>query len=100
MLTLAKVNDIVSKAAAAGLGDAVRIQSVNSEPTVDSDGKEALDITIVLKLSPAGQISGVNALDALVRIERALRKAKEERFPIISYATEEELEAASGDTES
>jgi hypothetical protein len=98
MLTLARVNNIVNKAASASLRREAGIQRVTSESTVDSEGKEALDITIVLERGAAGRISGDSALDALVSIERALRKAKEERFPIISFATEEELEDTSGDT--
>ena len=69
-----------------------------SQPS-NSEGKEALDITIVLKRGSAGKISGDSALDTLVTIEKALRKAKEERVPIISFVTEEELDNSSGDTE-
>jgi hypothetical protein len=99
MLKLAKVNEVVSKAASAAISSGAGIQRVDSEPTLDSQGKEALDITIVLKRGSAGKISGDSALDTLVTVEKALRKAKEERVPIISFVTEGELDDSSGDTE-
>ena len=99
MLDLAKVNEVVNKAAAATIKSGAGIQRVDSEPTLDSEGREALDITIVLTRGSAGNISGDSALDTLVKIEKALREAKEERFPIISFVTEEELEDSIGNTE-
>jgi hypothetical protein len=98
MLELAKVNDVVNRAAAATLKRQAGVQRVFSEPASDSEGIEALRITIVLKRGSADKISGDKALDTLVGIERALREAGEDRFPIIDYVTEEELES-SGDTE-
>jgi hypothetical protein len=98
MLKLSKVNEVVNKVASASIQNGGGIQRVDSEPALDSEGQAALHITIVLKRGTAGKISGDNALDTLVRIEKALREAKEERFPIISYVTEEELEDSSGDT--
>jgi hypothetical protein len=99
MLELIKVNDVVNKAASATLKRQAGVQRVFSEPASDSEGHEALRITIVLKRGSADKISGDKALDTLVGIERALREAGENRFPIIEYVTEEELES-SGDTES
>jgi hypothetical protein len=92
MLQLAKVNDVVKKAASAALKGAAKIQRVLSEPTVDSAGQEALRITIVLKRGNFDKVSGDGALSMLVGVNRALRDAHEERFPIIEFATEEELE--------
>jgi len=100
MLELAKVNQLVSNAASAAIKFEAGIQRVDSEPSLDSEGHEALDITIVLKRGSAGKISGDDALDALVSIEQALREANEDRRPIISFVTEEELDEPSGDTES
>jgi hypothetical protein len=99
MLELAKVNNVVNRAATATLKRQAGVQGVFSEPASDSEGIEALRITIVLKRGSADKISGNKALDTLVGIERALREAGEDRFPIIDYVTEEELES-SGDTES
>lgn len=99
MLELAKVNDVVKKAASAVLKRRAGLQRVFSEPTSDSQGHDALHITIVLKPGGADKISGDMALDTLVEVERALRGASEDRLPIIDFATEEELES-SGETES
>jgi hypothetical protein len=99
MLELSKVNEVVNKAASATLKRQAGVQRVFSEPASDSEGHEALRITIVLKRGSADKISGDMALDTLVRIEKALREAREDRFPIIDYVTEEELES-SDDAES
>src|ERR1700710_209900 len=97
MRELARVNNIVKKAASTVLKR--HLQRVFSERTADSQGQEALHITIVLKPGGADNISGDMALDTLVEVETALRDASEYRFPIIDFATEEELES-SGETES
>jgi hypothetical protein len=100
MLELTKVNEVANKAASAILKGQAGVRSVVSEPALDSEGHEALNITIVLKRGSADKISGDEALDLLVSIEGALREAKEERFPIIDFVTEEELELeSSGYTE-
>nr|WP_294514224.1 hypothetical protein [uncultured Rhodopila sp.] len=99
MLELTKVNEVVAGAASAVLRQRTDVRRVLSEPAVDGDGAEVLHITIVLDDGGAESISGDMALDTLVGVERALRAANEERFPIIEYATEEELRSIA-DTES
>lgn len=49
MLDLAKVNEVVTKAASPILNKQAGINRVESEPMVDSWGDEALHITIVLR---------------------------------------------------
>ena len=49
-------------------------------------------ITIVIRPGAAAKIKGDAALDTLVQIQDRLRAAGEERFPIVEYATKEELE--------
>jgi hypothetical protein len=99
MLAPTKINQVVNKAASAILKRPAAVRRVLSRPALDSDGHEALHITIVLKRGSADKISGDKALDTLVEIDRALRDAREDRFPIIDFVTEEELESV-GDTES
>jgi hypothetical protein len=99
MLELTKVNDVVKRAAAAVLKPKAGVKRVFSERAADSDGQEALHITIVLKRGSLDNISGEMALNTLVGIGKALLEAKDERFPIIDYVTEEEL-ASSDDAES
>jgi hypothetical protein len=64
---------------------------VESEPTFDSQGDDALRITIVVAAESADQITGDAAVDTLVQIHDRLRDAGDGRFPIIEYTTEAEL---------
>jgi hypothetical protein len=65
---------------------------VIAEPFVDSQGDAALRITIVLRPNVAMRLTGDAVLDTLVQIQRRLSQEGEERFPLIEYATREELE--------
>lgn len=71
-----------------GADNVVRIES---EPTVDSQGKEALSILVVIAPDVVDTFTGDEVLDTLVQICDRLLEAGDERFPIIEYATEEEL---------
>lgn len=95
MLDEKKIDEIAQKVASANL--ASNVTSVSSSPTIDSLGQDALRITIVIKPGAETKISGDAALDTLVGIRDQLRRAGEERLPIVDYATKEELEA-SGDS--
>ena len=92
MLALEDINRIVKEAASAVYGPAA-ISRVSSKPVANSYGDDALSVSIVFA---RGQYQGTkrpgSALKALSRIDRSLQEHGEERFPILSYATEEELE--------
>ncbi len=90
MLDLEKVTQISTEIAKANLGSQ-NVVRVESEPTTDSDGKEALNLLIVVAPGFAEAISGDAVLDTLVQIIDRLQEAGDDRFPIIEYATEEEL---------
>ncbi|HEY4918525.1 MAG TPA: hypothetical protein VII40_00335 [Xanthobacteraceae bacterium] len=92
MLDDNQVQQIARQVATANLSSA-SFTSVRSISTVDSDGHEALRITIVLKPGVADKIKGDAALDMLVQMQQQLRKAGEERFPFVEFATKQELEA-------
>jgi len=68
-----------------------KVVRVESEPTIDFYGKEALDVLIVIAPGVADGLSGDDVLETLVQISDRLLRDGDERFPIISYATEEEL---------
>lgn len=95
MLDEKKVRQIAEKIAIANLSSA-NVSSVASSTTIDSEGREALRITIIIKPGAAEKIEGDATLDTLVEIQDQLRKAGEERFPIVEYATNKEL-TESGD---
>jgi hypothetical protein len=99
MLDQDKIDRVAFAAASTALARA-QVTRIFSEPVIDSTGHEALRITIVLKDDAAvGNVSGSDAVDALVRIQTSLQKSGEDRLPIVEYATEEELKQ-SGDSES
>jgi hypothetical protein len=91
MLALSEVDRVVDKAAAAALKK-TRVRRVFSSPTVDSDGQEALSVTIVLRRGRSDQVTGDSALDAIFKIGRDLLNSGEERQPIVHFITEEELD--------
>ena len=66
---------------------------------IDSQGQDALRITIVIAPGAETRISGNAALDTLVGIRDQLRRAGEDRLAIVEYATKEELDAG-GDIQS
>jgi hypothetical protein len=96
MLATNEIIKIANDVAAANLTSS-SVSSILSESTVDSEGREALRITIVIEPGAAAKIMGDAVLDTLVQIQDRLREAGEERFPIVEYATKEELEE-SGDS--
>jgi len=85
-----RIRQIVRQAATANLGSA-NFTSVISSTATDSTGHEALRITIVIKPGAETKIKGDAALDTVVQIQDRLRKAGEERFPLVEFATTEEL---------
>jgi hypothetical protein len=90
MLDENKIRQIAQEVATATLSTA-NFSSILSGPAVDSEGHDALRITIVIKPAAVAKIDGDAALDTLVQIRKRLLKAGEERFPIIEYATAKEL---------
>jgi hypothetical protein len=91
MLDLEKVTQISREVARANLPPQGVVR-VESEPTFDSEGHDALRVTIVVSPEAAEKITGDAAVDTLVQIHGRLRDAGDERFPIIEYTTEAELE--------
>lgn len=85
-----KVTQISTEVAKANFGGEYVVR-VESEPAVDSQGAEALNLLIVMAPSVAESIDGEAVLNTLVQIVDRLQQAGDERFPIIEYATEEEL---------
>ena len=76
------------------------LERVVTEPATDSEGNAALRIIVVLKPDATARFGGDNALDLLVGVQHELRREGEERFPIIEYATEGELDQQGDDEDS
>jgi hypothetical protein len=74
-------------------GDAwAKVDAATSEGIINSLGDPALRITIVLAPGAAASISGEAVLKTLAQISDTLQEQGEERFPILHYATSDELE--------
>jgi hypothetical protein len=87
MLDSARVAELTEQAARKWID----LERVIVEPTVDSQGEEALRVTLVLDPEVVGRVTGAAALDVIVEIRQALQSVGDNRFPIIDYATEQEL---------
>jgi hypothetical protein len=92
MLNEQRIQKIAQEVASAKLASS-NISSILSSTAIDSEGHEALRITIVIKAGSESRIKGDATLDTLVGIQHRLRSEGEERFAIVEYATKEELEA-------
>jgi hypothetical protein len=91
MLNEMQVDQIINDAALAVLKrDGFR--RVTSAPTSDSDGEDALLVTVILPETWQRSVDGKRALDTIVKIQQSLFKAGELRMPIVGFATESELD--------
>lgn len=70
----------------------VHLDDVLTEGMTISDGEEGLRITLVLTPESVDSISGNDALKLLIDIRNGLLREGEERFPIVEYATADDLE--------
>jgi hypothetical protein len=78
------------------------VDDVGSRPTLDSEGRDAVLITITLKSKTASGLSGELVLDTLVEIQHQLARRGEDRLKIVEYEeTGESVEADDlGDSQS
>jgi hypothetical protein len=90
MIQNTQIERIAKEVASANLSPQV-VQRVISVPIVDSQGSDALRITIVIAPNSVDRISGDAALDTLAQIQSGLENAGEGRFAVVDYATEAEL---------
>jgi hypothetical protein len=90
MLAKEKIEDIAAAAARAYLPPGA-FERVIVEPAIDSLGNDALRITIVLQADSVRKITGEAASKLSLSLNDAMEDERDERFPILGYATEEEL---------
>lgn len=82
---------LIRQALAAKLGDD-NIVRLEFEPATDSHGRDAIKITVVIIPGAPHSLEGQAVLDALVSLGTRLHEMRDDRIPIIEYATEAELE--------
>ena len=69
---------------------------VDWRPTTDSQGADALEITVVLAPGVAKKLQGEAVLGALSNLRARLHEMRDDRTPILRYATEAELTQDAG----
>lgn len=101
MLNAAEIGEIAKKVATEHLSPGV-VDAVSSEETIDSQGRDALRITITLKAKTANTLTGDGVLGTLVAIQSRLAEKGDDRLPIVEYEEIGELTEAddSGDAQS
>ncbi|MGJ5202390.1 hypothetical protein [Bradyrhizobium sp. HKCCYLR20261] len=91
MLDNAKIAEIAREIATANLSSSAAVTNVTTAPYADSEGRDALRITIVVSPIEGTDIGGEAVLDTLVQIQEQLQAAGEDRFPLIEYEAENEV---------
>ncbi len=86
---------LIQQALVAELG-AENVVRVEYETTTDSQDQDALKITVVIAPGATGKLAKGASLNALVRLQKRLSEMREDRTPIIEYATEDELKQDGG----
>lgn len=92
MLDSRKISDVTEEVVRESVSG-FALERVLAEPTSDSEGKDALSITVVLTPEALQGLTGDQVLDLLVALQQRLRAEGEERSPVIQYASEQELES-------
>lgn len=90
MLNTAVIDAIVEHAARNHLGSDNYVRSY-TKPWVDSMGEEVVSVTLVISPGAAERIGGDRALDLLYDVQQTLARSGDDRFPLMEYATEQEL---------
>jgi len=81
---------LIQKTLVPALG-AENVVRVEFEPTTDSQDHDALRITVVIAPGATEKLAKDASLSALVRLQEWFSEMREDRTPIIEYATEAEL---------
>ena len=80
----AEIERIVREEAVRHLS-ATAIDGVTTQETLDSEGHDAVRITITLKANSAQNLKGDDVLNTLVAIRSELARSGEDRLPIVEY---------------
>jgi hypothetical protein len=97
MLNDGQLQDLTTRVASRFIPSA-GLERVMTRLFSDSEGNDAVRITLVLTRSAADSLTGDQALDILTKLRAKLFEEGEERFPLVEYATEAELVEANAAT--
>jgi hypothetical protein len=99
MMDIGRIRELAREVFRRKLGPK-RVEDVVVEPRTDSLGNDALRVLVVISPLALKQLkNGEDTAIARFEFGQQLELAGEERFPIVEYATREEL-LADGNTES
>jgi len=90
MMDKANIEALAKQVATATLGIG-SVASVSSAPTIDSEGQDALQLTIVLSPAFATVLNGSQVVKTMVQVHDSLQKQGEQRSPFVNFTTEGEL---------
>lgn len=76
---------------AAGILPTTGLLEIRSEPVEDSEGHEALRITLVMAEDAIDALTPVQLVALLREVHDSLLREGDERFPLLSYATPADL---------
>ena len=66
--------------------------SVRTRPALDSEGEAAISIIIELRPGSVESISGDDVTKTFAQIWDQMQRSGDDRFPIVQYATSDELQ--------
>ena len=82
--------ELLAKQAATSTLGTGSVKSVISAPMIDSEGEEALRLTIVMSPGFVAALNeGSKVVDTMVRVHDTLEKEGEKRFPFVDFAEAE-----------
>lgn len=90
MLTSAQLERIASEAALKALDPGAFVRAL-TESTTDSEGRDAVLVTLVVSDLQRVPITGDQLLETILTVQQSLEAAGETRTPIVSFSTEGDL---------
>jgi len=82
-----KIIEIAKQVAAENLASGT-VGTIRSASIIDSLGRDALEITIVLTPGSSSAVTGDMAVNTVFDLNQRLQEAREERFSIVRYSSE------------
>jgi hypothetical protein len=99
-MTVLLLQPVVGRAAPEGIIESIvrehfgerGVRDVWVQPFGDYDGEDSLRVTVVLDPAAAEKLDGDMALDLIRALRQRLEDMGEQRFPVVEYATRDEIE--------